>query len=70
MKFITTYKLSIALLIISLICLVSYQLQGSYIDENGMLVEPFALIPLFWLCLVLAAVSGLVTFFKEFIKNT
>jgi hypothetical protein len=40
-----------------LVCLASYHLVGSYVDEQGVLVEPFALIPLSWLFLLLGCVA-------------
>jgi hypothetical protein len=40
-----------------LVCLAAYHLIGSYVDEQGVLVEPFALIPLSWLFLVLGGVA-------------
>ena len=41
----------------SFLCAVAYHLIGSSIDEQGALVEPFALIPLFWLFLLLGCIA-------------
>ncbi|UTV29178.1 DUF3955 domain-containing protein [Photobacterium atrarenae] len=61
MKILKTFWLSVVLLGISLICGVSYYLIGSSVDDDGFLVEPFGFIPLFWLFLLLAVVSFVVT---------
>ena len=37
-------------------CAVAYEAIGSHIAEDGRLVEPFGLIPLFWLFLLIGAV--------------
>ncbi|WP_365970842.1 DUF3955 domain-containing protein [Halodesulfovibrio sp.] len=37
-------------LALSVFLFVRYHMVGSYIDENGFLIEPFYLIPLSWLC--------------------
>ena len=42
-------------LIASIGCFVAYRIQGSYVDANGFLVEPFYLIPLTLLFGLLAA---------------
>ncbi|MEJ2765591.1 DUF3955 domain-containing protein [Photobacterium sp. MCCC 1A19761] len=64
MKVLKTFWLSVVLLGISLICGVSYFLIGSPIDDNGVLMEPFGLIPLFWLFLLGAVVSLIVTWIR------
>ncbi|HHX8630789.1 DUF3955 domain-containing protein [Vibrio diabolicus] len=51
MGFIRKYKLSIVLFLSGVACLIAYHAQGSYVDENGLLVESFGFIPLFWLFL-------------------
>jgi len=43
----------------SLGCLLAFWLIGSTVDEAGILHEPFALIPLAWLCGFLAAAAGI-----------
>ncbi|UXH99909.1 DUF3955 domain-containing protein [Photobacterium sp. TY1-4] len=64
MKTLKTFWLSVVLLGISLLCGVSYHLIGSSVDDNGFLVEPFGFIPLFWLFLLLAVVSFVVTWIR------
>ncbi|MGF1875297.1 DUF3955 domain-containing protein [Photobacterium frigidiphilum] len=46
-------------------CLLSFNLIGSYVDKDGLLVEPFGFIPLFWLFIFLALVSFLVSLFRN-----
>lgn len=41
-------------------CLVAFNVIGSYVTAEGFLVEPFALIPLFYLFGLAALLSGLV----------
>ncbi|WP_035385167.1 DUF3955 domain-containing protein [Ferrimonas futtsuensis] len=52
------------LLGLSLLCMICYHLIGSRVDESGSLVEPFALIPLGWMLLLLSLVSLVVQWFR------
>ncbi|MBV1841382.1 DUF3955 domain-containing protein [Photobacterium ganghwense] len=61
MTILKKYWLSLTFLILGLGCLVGYNMIGAYVVENGQLVEPFGLIPLFWLFLLLSIVACLVT---------
>lgn len=45
MGFIRKYKLSIVLFLSGVACLIAYHAQGSYVDENGLLVESFGFYP-------------------------
>ena len=47
-------------IIASVGCLVAFHVIGSYVTSEGFLVEPFALIPLFYLFGLTALLSGLV----------
>ncbi len=47
-------------IIASVGCLVAFNVIGSYVTAEGFLVEPFALIPLFYLFGLAALLSGLV----------
>lgn len=51
---------SIALLASAIICWGAYQMIGSHVDAEGILREPFALIPLGWLFLLGALVTGII----------
>jgi hypothetical protein len=50
-------------------CVVAYRIQGSYIDANGFLVEPFYLIPLSLLFGLLAAVLLAVLFITLLVRH-
>ena len=47
-----------------LVCLAAYHLIGSSVDKQGFLIEPFALIPLSWLFLVLGGVALMAIFLR------
>ncbi|EDP59875.1 DUF3955 domain-containing protein [Vibrio sp. AND4] len=64
MNFISKFKISVLFCISGILCLIAYHVIGSSIDENGFLVEPFGLIPLFWFFQLLALVALVVTFAK------
>ncbi|MEZ9764268.1 hypothetical protein BH581_21775 [Vibrio splendidus] len=65
MNFLRKYKISFLFCISGLLCFIAYNTIGSYVDENGLLVEPFGLIPLFWIFELLALVASIVTFVKN-----
>lgn len=59
-SFIKRYKYVVGCFFLSLLCAISFYLQGGYIDENGILVEAFFLIPLSWLFFVLSVIVFLI----------
>ncbi|MEZ9821967.1 DUF3955 domain-containing protein [Shewanella sp. 10N.286.45.A1] len=65
MSLLQQFRLSILLLALALLASISYQVIGITIDSNGMLNEPFGLIPLAWLCLFSAIFSAAVTLFRR-----
>ncbi|MEZ8285452.1 hypothetical protein BCU17_10990 [Vibrio splendidus] len=65
MNFLRKYKISFLFCISGLLCFIAYNTIGSYVDKNGLLVEPFGLIPLFWIFELLALVASIVTFVKN-----
>ncbi|MEZ8018078.1 DUF3955 domain-containing protein [Vibrio splendidus] len=65
MNFLRKYKISFLFCISGLLCFIAYNTIGSYVDENGLLVEPFGFIPLFWIFELLALVASIVTFVKN-----
>ncbi|MEZ8581486.1 DUF3955 domain-containing protein [Vibrio splendidus] len=65
MNFLRKYKISSLFCVSGLLCFIAYNTIGSYVDENGVLVEPFGLIPLFWLFELLALVALVVTFVRH-----
>lgn len=56
------YFLSLISIIIAVGCIVSYNVIGSKIAPDGTLIEPFFLIPMFWIFMVVGIISGLVIF--------
>ena len=54
------YKIAITFLVLGILCFVAFEpLIGSEVDENGILREPFFLIPIGWLFLFLGFFSFL-----------
>jgi hypothetical protein len=56
------YLPSLLLFILGCISFITYIIIGSYVDENGFLIEPFFLIPIGYLLLVLGVLYGLLTY--------
>ena len=65
MKLISRYRVTILLSLIGWGCLAVYAYKGSYVDENGVLIESFGFIPLFWLFQLLELVSLIYTALKN-----
>ncbi|CAM3939361.1 DUF3955 domain-containing protein [Vibrio aquimaris] len=66
MKKLIPNRTSMTLCIIGLLCLLTYASIGSHIDEDGILIEPFGLIPLFWVFEILAITAYVVQLIKGF----
>lgn len=58
-----TKGVTITSLLMSVMCLVMFNVIGSEVLEDGTLVEPFILIPLFYLFAFIALISGISLFF-------
>lgn len=56
------YIISLISLIISVSCIVLFNIIGSEVAPDGMLVEPFFLIPLFYVFLAISIISFIVSF--------
>jgi len=56
------YLVSLISIFISIICLIAYNVIGSEVLADGTLVEPFYLIPIAWLFVSIALISGLIVF--------
>jgi len=52
-------------ILIGIACAVAYSLIGSYVDEAGMLHEPFGLIPIGYLSVFIGLVIGIVGLIKK-----
>lgn len=50
--------LGVLLFIGAVVCIVAFNMIGSEVDSQGMLHEPFFLIPLFWLFLTFSLIAG------------
>lgn len=64
MKPLKPYRLSLLLALCALLCGALYTVIGAYVDDSGVLREPFALIPLFWLSAFLAICSFIFAWVK------
>lgn len=69
MKPLKPYRFSLLLALCALFCGVLYTAIGAYVDESGVLREPFALIPLFWLSAFLAICSFIFAWLKRLDKR-
>ena len=45
-------------------CLITYNIKGSYVDSNGILIEPFYLIPMSYLFLLIGIIISIVNLIK------
>lgn len=58
-------KLSILFLSIGVLCFAAFDWIGASVDANGILHEPFGLIPSGYLALLIGVISGLACFIKN-----
>lgn len=63
------YLLSIISFFISIVCILSYNVIGSSVAPDGTLIEPFYLIPMSWLFLIIGLVSLIIVFVVSHLKN-
>ncbi|WP_198435914.1 MULTISPECIES: DUF3955 domain-containing protein [unclassified Moritella] len=63
MKILKKFWLSVLFLAFSAACSISYNLIGSYVDGDGVLIESFGFIPLSFLFIFLALISFLTSLF-------
>jgi hypothetical protein len=63
------YALNLIPFIIGIGCLVAYNIIGSEVLPNGTLVEPFFLIPLFYLFIFIGIIGLIVRAIGYFIKS-
>jgi hypothetical protein len=57
------------LIILSIGCLIAYNLIGSSIDANWILIEPFWLIPTWYLLLFIGVIWAIIILTKQLFKN-
>ncbi len=65
----TLTLISLVLLGLGLASWAGYAVQGSYVDEDGVLQEPFHLLALGWLFILTGGVALMVAFVVRIIKN-
>lgn len=63
------YLLSIISFFISIVCILSYNVIGSSVAPDGTLIEPFYLIPMSWLFLIIGLASLIIVFVVFHLKN-
>lgn len=63
------YLLSIISFFISIVCILSYNVIGSSVAPDGTLIEPFYLIPMSWLFLIIGLASLIIVFVVSHLKN-
>jgi hypothetical protein len=63
------YLIALIFLVIAVSCATAYNIIGSSIDENGMLHEPFGLIPIGYFFLFLGIIWALVTVIRSFFRR-
>lgn len=63
------YLLSIISFFISIVCILSYNVIGSSVAPDGTLIEPFYLIPMSWLFLIIGLASLIIVFIVSHLKN-
>lgn len=63
------YLLSIISFFISIVCILSYNVIGSSVAPDGTLIEPFYLIPMSWLFLIIGLASLIIVFVASHLKN-
>ncbi len=65
MKYFTYFILAFIFLIAGLSVTTIYQMTGGKISENGMLDEPFFLVPISLLCFVIATILMVIGLIKK-----
>ena len=65
MSFLKNYWLSCVLFALGVVCLVAYNIIGSSVDDEGMLVESFFLIPLSYVFQALGIITFAVTLLRK-----
>ncbi|MCK8058532.1 MULTISPECIES: DUF3955 domain-containing protein [unclassified Fusibacter] len=55
------YHVSLLALVLAASCIIMFNLIGSSVNEEGILIEPFFLIPIGYICLLIAVVSAVFT---------
>jgi hypothetical protein len=64
------YLVSLISIFISIVCIITYDIIGSEVLADGTLVEPFFLIPLGWLFLIIGIISGIAVFIISSVRKS
>lgn len=59
----------IAFFLIGIFCFVAYAIKGSYIATDGLLVEPFFLIPIGWFFIIMGSILSAVVAVTPWIRR-
>ncbi|QRN82682.1 DUF3955 domain-containing protein [Chloroflexota bacterium] len=65
----TSTWLGVIFLICAIFCLGAYTIIGQEIDAQGFLQEPFFLVPLFWLFLLLGVITVVVNVITRIVRS-
>ncbi|MBK8418194.1 DUF3955 domain-containing protein [Candidatus Villigracilis saccharophilus] len=60
-----SFWLGVLLFLGAVVCMIAFNMIGSEVDAQGMLHEPFFLIPLFWLFFMFSLIAGGVNIFAR-----
>lgn len=60
---------SLILFILAIGCAVAFSIIGSHVDENGILHEPFALIPIGYLLAFLGLIFGIIAIARSILRR-
>ncbi|WP_291649319.1 DUF3955 domain-containing protein [Clostridium sp.] len=63
------YIISLTSFILSISCIIAFNIIGSDVAPDGTLMEPFFLIPLFYIFLFIGIISLFISFIWNFKKN-
>lgn len=64
----TSTWLVLIFLVFAIVCIGAFNIIGQEVDAQGVLHEAFFLVPMFWLFLFLAAITGLVNVITRIVR--
>lgn len=62
-------KVGVFLVVLGFIALITFRLMGSSFDADGFLREPFALLPIGFLLVVIGCVTALIGWIKRWVQS-
>ncbi|MNV68980.1 hypothetical protein D3C71_1618580 [compost metagenome] len=69
MREINMVRVGVLLVVLGFIALITFRLMGSSIDADGFLREPFALLPIGFLLVVVGCVTALIGWIKRRVQS-